>query len=86
MKMLGLNLKFHFTANLIKTPSFQFLKSMLNIAHTNLNIGRTNLNIGRTNLNIGRTNLNIILISFDRVQSIPKNLILTRQKSLSSNS
>ena len=71
--------KFHFTANSIKTPSFQLLKSMLNIAHTNLNIGRTNLNIGRTNLNI-------ILISFDRVQSIPKNLILTRQKSLSSNS
>ena len=64
--------KILFTANSIKTPSFQFLKSMLNIAHTNLNIGRTNLNI--------------ILISFDRVQSIPKNLILTRQKSLSSNS
>ena len=59
-------------ANSIKTPSFQFLKSMLNIAHKNLNIGHTNLNI--------------ILISFDRVQSIPKNLILTRQKSLSSNS
>jgi len=53
MTILGLNLQFHFIANAIKTASFQFLKSMLNIAHKNLNFGRTNLNI--------------ISISFDRV-------------------